>query len=86
MPPIARRIDGLISDTTNSPFTTTILPYTYLERPDQKIKWNVWSFDEGLSTRVPYESSARVLAQTHKSFSGYAVRHGLAITMGKTPQ
>ena len=28
-----------------------ILPYVYLERPDQKIKWNVWSFDEG-STRT----------------------------------
>jgi hypothetical protein len=44
------RIDGLISDTTNSPFTTALLPYTYLDRPDQKIKWNVWSFDEGTPT------------------------------------
>ena len=26
--------------TTNSPFTTTMLPYTFLEHPDAKIKWN----------------------------------------------
>lgn len=26
---------------------------------DQKIKWNRWSFDEGLASRVPYESAAR---------------------------
>lgn len=79
------RVDGLITDTTNSPFTTTILPYVFLERPDQKIKWNVWSFDEGMASRVPYESAARVLAQSHKSFAGYTVRHGLAITMGSAP-
>lgn len=36
------RIDGLITDATNSPFTTLILPYQYIETPDAKIKWNVW--------------------------------------------
>ena len=75
------RIDGLITDTTNSPFTTVILPYKYIEKPDQKLKWNVWSFDEGLASRVPYESAARVLTQTKRSFAAYAVRHGLAIEM-----
>jgi len=35
-----------------------------------------------MASRVPYESAARVLAQSHKSFAGYTVRHGLAITMG----
>lgn len=64
-------------------FTTVILPYVYLENPDGKIKWNVWSFDEGMASRVPYEAAARVLAQSHRSFAGYTVRHGLAITMGK---
>jgi hypothetical protein len=75
------RVDGLITDATNSPFTTVILPYVYLPNPDAKIKWNVYSFDEGLATRVPYESGARVLTQTKSSHAGYAVRQGLAITM-----
>lgn len=78
---LADRIDGLITDATNSPFTTIILPYKYVENPDAKMKWNVWSFDEGLASRVPYESAARVLTQTKRSFSAYMVRHGLAITM-----
>ena len=75
------RIDGLITDTTNSPFTTVILPYKYLEHPDAKMKWNVWSFDEGLATRVPYEAAARVLTQSKRSYAAFAVRHGLAIEM-----
>ena len=75
------RVDGLITDTTNSPFTTRILPYTYLENPDAKIKWNVWSFDEGMASRAPYESGARVLTQTKRSYSGYTVRHALGIRM-----
>lgn len=75
------RIDGLITDTANSPFTSIILPYKYIENVDQKIKWNSWSFDEGLASRVPYESAARTLTQTKKSYAGYTVRHGLAITM-----
>jgi len=75
------RIDGLITDATNSPFTRNILPYYYLENPDAKIKWNVYSFDEGMASRVPYESAARVLTQTKSSQSGYAIRQGLAIAM-----
>lgn len=75
------RVDGLITDATNSPFTRTILPYKYLENPDQKLKWNVYSFDEGIASRVPYEAAARVLPQSKKSFSGFTVRHGLAIAM-----
>jgi len=80
-PYLTDRVDGLITDTTNSPFTTTMLPYTFLEHPDAKIKWNVWSFDEGMANRVPYESAARVLTQSKQSFAGYTVRQGLAITM-----
>jgi hypothetical protein len=75
------RIDGLITDATSSPFTRNILPYFYLENPDAKIKWNVYSFDEGMASRVPYESAARVLTQTKSSQSGYAIRQGLAIAM-----
>ena len=75
------RIDGLITDATNSPFTRNILPYVYLENPDQKLKWNVYSFDEGIASRVPYEAAARVLPQTKRSFAGYVVRQGLAIAM-----
>ncbi len=75
------RIDGLITDATNSPFTTVILPYTYLNNPDAKFTWNRYSFDEGLANRVPYESAARTLAQTRRSYEGYTVRQGLAITM-----
>jgi hypothetical protein len=75
------RIDGLITDATKSPFTRNILPYHYLENPDAKIKWNVYSFDEGLASRVPYESAARVLTQSKSSQAGYAVRQGLAIAM-----
>jgi hypothetical protein len=78
---LADRIDGLITDTTSSPFTTIILPYKYIENVDQKIKWNAWSFDEGLASRVPYESAARTLTQTKRSYAGYTIRHGLAITM-----
>ena len=75
------RIDGLITDTTNSPFTTVILPYKYIENPDAKLKWNAWSYDEGLATRVPYESAARVLTQTKRSYAAFTVRNGLAIEM-----
>ena len=70
------RVDGLITDSTNSPFTRNILPYVYLENPDQKLKWNVYSFDEGIASRVPYESAARVLPQSKRSFAGYTVRQG----------
>eukprot|EP00961_Rhodomonas_salina_P168565 2271951-Rhodomonas_salina.1 len=59
-------VDGLITDTSNSPFTSVILPYKHIDNVDGKIKWNVWSFDEGLASRVPYESSARVLTQTKR--------------------
>jgi len=75
------RIDGLITDTTNSPFTTVILPYKYIANPDAKIKWNAFSYDEGLATRVPYESAARVLTQTKRSYAAFTVRHGMAIEM-----
>jgi hypothetical protein len=75
------RIDGLITDATSSPFTRNILPYVYMDSPDQRIKWNVYSFDEGMASRVPYESAARVLTQSKTSHSGYAVRQGLAIVM-----
>ena len=75
------RIDGLITDATNSPFTKNILPYKYVDQPDQKIKWNVYNFDEAVASRVPYEAAARVLPQSKSSFSGYAVRQGLAIAM-----
>ena len=75
------RVDGLITDATNSPFTTKILPYKYLANPDAKLKWNTWSFDEGMASRVPYESAARTLTQTKRSFAGYTVRQGLAIVL-----
>lgn len=80
-PYLTDRVDGLITDATNSPFTRNILPYVYLESPDQKLKWNVYSFDEGIASRVPYEAAARVLPQTKRSFAGYVVRQGLAIAM-----
>lgn len=80
-PFIADRIDGLITDATNSPFTSMILPYKYVEQPDRKFKWNSMSYDEGLATRVPYEASARVLTQTKRSNAAYMVRHGMAIRM-----
>ena len=47
------------------------------ENPDGKIEWNVFSFDEGLASRVPYEAAARTLTQRKTSFSGYTVRQGL---------
>lgn len=75
------RIDGLISDATSSPFTSVILPYTYIDNPDQKITWRTFSYDEGLASRVPYESAARTLTQTKRSFKAFMVRHGLAINM-----
>jgi len=66
------RIDSLITDATNSPFTRNMLPYVYLENPDQKLKWNVYSFNEGITSRVPYERAARVLPQNKRSFAGYS--------------
>jgi len=78
---LTNRIDGLITNATNSPFTKNILPYVYLENPEQKLKWNVYSFDEGIASRVQYEAVARVLPQTKRSFSGFVVRQGLAIAM-----
>jgi hypothetical protein len=80
-PWLTDRIDGLITDATNSPFTTKILPYRFKEEVDGKIKWNVWSFDEGMASRVPYESAARTLTQSKRSFAGYMVRQGMAIVL-----
>jgi hypothetical protein len=74
-------INGLITDATSSPFTKNILPYLYMDQLDRKIKWNVYSFDEGMASRVPYEAAARVLPQSKRSFAGYAVRQGLAMAM-----
>ena len=75
------RVDGLITDAKSSPFTSRILPYKYITNVDGKIKWNVWSFDEGLASRVPYESAARTLTQSKRGFAGYAVRQGMAIVL-----
>ena len=75
------RIDGLITDAANSIFTSRILPYQYTTNVDGKIKWNVWSFDEGLASRVPYESAARVLTQHKTSYAGYMIRQGMALVM-----
>jgi hypothetical protein len=75
------RVDGLITDATNSPFTSRILPYKYIVNVDGKIKWNVWSFDEGLASRVPYEAAARTLQQSKRSYAGYFLRHGMAIVL-----
>jgi hypothetical protein len=75
------RIDGLISDATESPFTSVVLPYQYTDNPDQALSWDVYAYDEGLASRVPYESAARVLTQTKQSHSAYIVRQGLAISM-----
>ena len=80
-PWLTDRIDGLITDGTNSAFTTKILPYRYKEEVDGKIKWNVWNFDEGMASRVPYESAARTLTQSKRSFAGYMVRQGMAIVL-----
>jgi len=80
-PWLTDKVDGLITDATNSPFTSVILPYRYFDNPDGKIKWNVHSFDESMASRVPYESAARTLTQSKKSYAGYAVRQGLAITL-----
>ncbi len=80
-PWLTDRIDGLITDATNSPFTTKILPYRYKEDVDGKLKWNVWNFDEGMASRVPYESAARTLQQSKRSFAGYMVRQGMAIVL-----
>lgn len=75
------RVDGLITDAASSPFTSRILPYKYITNVDGKIKWNVWSFDEGLASRVPYESAARTLTQSKRSFAGYFIRQGMAIVL-----
>jgi hypothetical protein len=74
-------VDGLITDPKNSPFTSIILPYVHLDNPDGKIAWSVYNYDEGLASRVPYESAARVLTQTKENYSSYITRQGLAITM-----
>ena len=75
------RVDGLITNATGSPFTTLILPYHYCDAPDSKIKWNVWSYDEGLASRVPYEAAARTLTESQERFQTQLKRDGLAITM-----
>lgn len=78
---IADRIDGLITGSTGSPFTSLILPYVFWSSPDSKIKWRVFSFDEGMASRVPYEAAARTLTQSQEKMSSFATRHGLAISM-----
>ena len=75
------RVDGLITGATGSPFTTLILPYHYCDAPDSKINWRVWSYDEGLASRVPYEAAARTLTESQEKFSTQLKRDGLAITM-----
>jgi len=61
--------------------TSVILPFTYIENPDQKISWWTFSYDEGLASRVQYESAASTLTQSKRSFTAFMVRHGLAINM-----
>ena len=78
---IEDRIDGLISSSTGSPYTSLILPYYHFSSPDNKISWRTFAYDEGLASRVPYESAARTLTQSREQFMAYATRHGLAITM-----
>ena len=78
---IADRIDGLISGATGSPFTSLILPYVYWASPDSKIKWRVFSFEEGLASRVPYEAAARTMTQSQEKFKSFATRHGISMTM-----
>jgi hypothetical protein len=75
------QVDGLITSPDNSPFTSLILPYVHLDSPDGKITWNVYNYDEGLASRVPYESAARVLTQTKESHNAYITRQGLALTL-----
>jgi hypothetical protein len=75
------QVDGLITQPENSPFTSVILPYVHLDSPDGKISWQVYNYDEGLASRVPYESAARVLTQTKESYSAYITRQGLALTL-----
>ena len=41
----------------------------------------MYSFDEGIASLVPYESAARVLPQSKRSFACYTVHQGLAIVM-----
>jgi len=78
---IADRIDGLITNATGSPFTSLILPYVYWASPDTKIKWRVFSFDEGMASRVPYEAAARTLTQSEEKNTSFGQRLGLGITM-----
>jgi len=52
-----------------------ILPYVYLERPDQKIKWNVWSFDEGNTRAHARPQAANPAARTAPLKRGRC-RHG----------
>ena len=63
-------IDECITDTTNSPFTTVILPYTYTDGLDRKFEWNGWRFDVGVTREM-----------TAREYQGYIVRQGLAIAM-----
>ena len=57
------------------------LTKTDIENPDQKISWWTFSYDEGLASRVQYESAASPLIQSKRSFTAFMVRHGLAINM-----
>jgi len=63
-------IDRFITDTTNSPFTTVILPYKYTDGPDREFEWNVWRFDLGVARGL-----------TAREYPGYIVRQGLSIAM-----
>jgi len=48
---------------------------------DHNLKWNVHSFEKGISSRVSYVSAVRVRPQSKPSFEKFAVRQGLAIVM-----
>jgi len=61
-------VDGLVTGTANSLFTTVVLPYMCMDQTDRKIQCNTWTFDLGVTPRVPYES-------------GNTIRQGLAIAV-----
>ena len=60
------RVDGLITDATNSPFTSRILPYKYITNVDGKIKWNVWSFDEGMASGARLYTSGAIFIRSRR--------------------
>jgi hypothetical protein len=76
---LANTIDSFIIDNADLDFTRVILPIVQTDQIN--IAYNIWSFNETLVGRTPFEGTSRLLRSQKSSFSDKLVRRGLAFML-----